>query len=89
MIEQHNFPLDYFGVAANGLVRQLLTNSTDRRSRKVALNALVRMAKNTKSIPKNATIQFVGLSVDCAGQIFLGFTTGVQEAPLDEYGKSV
>lgn len=63
------FPLDHFGIVAGPLFQALLNQSGDRRKRKTAFNALTRIAKNFGCVPKNASVKYIGLVVDSAGQI--------------------
>lgn len=75
------FPLDHFGVVASPLIVDLVSMTGDKRKRKSALGSLVRMAKATKQIPKDAEVLSAGLSVDTAGQISLALQVA---RPCDE-----
>lgn len=72
-------PVDYFGVAGNALVQDLLNMSSNKRKRRVAFNNLVRMAKAVRVLAGNSTVQDVGIFVDAGGSQWLVFREGTPE----------
>jgi hypothetical protein len=59
----------------------MLTQDSNKRARKIAFNAVVRVAKASKQIPSNGKVIHIGTSCDDGGQIWLTF---IMEHPVDE-----
>ncbi len=62
-------PIDFFGVAGNSIIRDLLDQSSNQRKRKVAVNNLGRLATASGSIPKGAFVVEAGVLVNKGGVI--------------------
>lgn len=82
-IKDYNFPIDHFGLVISPVIARLLNQDSNKRLRKSALKSLVQIAKGSRQLPRDVTPQFVGLRVDCAGQLWLSFTTGKEEPRED------
>jgi hypothetical protein len=74
MIQNHNFPLDHFGIAANHLIQQLQNSALTRRERTRAFRSMERIAKSCKAIPSNVQVLEIGIVTDLAGGCNLLFS---------------
>lgn len=74
-MKTYRFALDHFGIVSSSLIQDLIKQTGDKRTRKIALNTLTRMARATKQIPKDTEVVGGGLWTDSAGQIWLAFET--------------
>ena len=75
--------IDHFGIAGDSLVKELQNQSSNKRARKVAFNALASLAKASKLIAKNQKILRVALTVNLAGELKLEFISCVDSLKVD------
>ncbi len=67
-------PIDYFGIAGNASVLELMNQSSNKRARRVAFNNIDRFAKAAGLIPKNAKTTEVAVAVGQGGAQKLAIT---------------
>ena len=66
-IQRFTVPVDHFGVASSQHLQVLLTTDSNRRARKSAFNALVRLARIAGMLPVGASVSHIAIFIDLNG----------------------
>lgn len=66
-IQSFTVRVDYFGVASSQHLQVLLTTDSNRRARKSAFNAMVRLAEIARMLPAGASVSHIAIFIDLNG----------------------
>lgn len=72
-IQRFTVPVDHFGVASSQHLQVLLTTDSNRRARKSAFNAMVRLARIAGMLPAGASVSHIAIFIDLNGYQGIGY----------------